>query len=91
MLSMLERVLRLISENGRARWDTKETIQKIRLTTREVIFNFLPFYHMGFRTSYPLSDKVTVGYMLVNGIQQTEELTNSNRNLLSLFDTPIDD
>lgn len=41
--------------------------------SRSYWFNFLPFYHMGFRTSYNLTQKVNVAYWLVNGAQQTED------------------
>ena len=44
--------------------------------SRAYLFNFLPFYHSGVRTSLPLSDKVTVMYMLTNGIQQTEDFND---------------
>ena len=44
--------------------------------SRAFLFNFLPFYHSGVRTSLPLSDKVTVLYMLTNGIQQTEDFND---------------
>ena len=41
--------------------------------SRSYFFNFLPFYHFGFRSKLPLSDKVTVYYNLVNGTQQSED------------------
>ena len=41
--------------------------------SRSFFFNFLPFYHMGFRASYNLSPKVAISYWLVNGAQQTED------------------
>ncbi len=41
--------------------------------TRAYFFNFLPFYHFGFRTTYPFNDKFTATYWLVNGIQQSED------------------
>lgn len=41
--------------------------------SRSYWFDFLPFYHMGFRTSYNLTQKVNVAYWLVNGAQQTED------------------
>ena len=44
--------------------------------SRALLFNFLPFYHNGVRTTLPLSDKVTVMYMVTNGIQQTEDFNN---------------
>lgn len=44
--------------------------------SRAYLFNFLPFYHSGLRVSLPMSDKVTVMYMLTNGIQQTEDFNN---------------
>jgi hypothetical protein len=41
--------------------------------SRAYFFNFLPFYHFGFRTTYPVSKKVTVTHWLVNGVQQSED------------------
>ena len=41
--------------------------------SRSYWFDFLPFYHMGFRASYNLTQKVNVAYWLVNGAQQTED------------------
>lgn len=40
--------------------------------SRSFLFDFLPFYHMGFRTAYTFSPKLTAGYWLVNGAQQTD-------------------
>lgn len=48
--------------------------------SRAYLFNFLPFYHMGLRLSLPVNDKVTVMYMLTNGIQQTEDFNNFKSN-----------
>ena len=44
--------------------------------SRAYLFNFLPFYHSGVRLSLPVSDRVTLMYMLTNGIQQTEEFND---------------
>lgn len=41
--------------------------------SRSYFFNFLPFYHMGFRNSYAVNDKLTLAYWLVNGANQTED------------------
>jgi hypothetical protein len=41
--------------------------------SRAYFFNFLPFYHFGFRTTYPVSKKVSVTHWLVNGVQQSED------------------
>jgi outer membrane murein-binding lipoprotein Lpp len=40
--------------------------------SRSYFFDFLPFYHMGFRTAYAFDPKLTVAYWLVNGAQQTD-------------------
>jgi hypothetical protein len=48
--------------------------------SRAYLFNFLPFYHSGLRLSLPVSDQVTVMYMLTNGIQQTEDFNNFKSN-----------
>jgi Putative beta-barrel porin-2, OmpL-like. bbp2 len=57
--------------------------------SRAYLFNFLPFYHMGLRTSLPVSDKVTVMYMLTNGVQQTEDFNNFKSNHFSLILKPV--
>jgi uncharacterized coiled-coil protein SlyX len=41
--------------------------------SRSFYFNFLPFYHFGFRANYPFSDKFNVTYWLVNGANQSED------------------
>ncbi|MGH9835139.1 MAG: porin [Blastocatellia bacterium] len=41
--------------------------------SRSYWFNILPFYHFGFRASYPINDKLTAAYWLVNGINQSED------------------
>jgi hypothetical protein len=41
--------------------------------SRAYWFNFLPFYHMGFRTTYNVNDKLSITNWLVNGAQQTED------------------
>jgi hypothetical protein len=44
--------------------------------SRAYLFNFLPYYHSGLRLSLPVHDRVTLMYMLTNGIQQTEEFND---------------
>ncbi len=41
--------------------------------SRAYWFNFLPFYHFGFRSSYNVNDKLTVTHWLVNGANQSED------------------
>jgi hypothetical protein len=40
--------------------------------SRAYTFDFLPFYHMGVRASYPINDRFSVSYWLVNGTNQAE-------------------
>lgn len=40
--------------------------------SRAFWFNFLPFYHMGVEASYPVNDRFTLNYWLVNGTNQVE-------------------
>lgn len=56
--------------------------------SRAYLFNFLPYYHTGVRTSLPLSDKVTVLYMLTNGIQQTEDFNEFKSHQVSVVLKP---
>jgi hypothetical protein len=44
--------------------------------SRAYLFNFLPFYHSGLRVTLPVTDQVSLLYMLTNGIQQTEDFNN---------------
>jgi hypothetical protein len=40
--------------------------------SRSFYFDFLPFYHMGVRVTYPMSDRLSLNYWLVNGTNQVE-------------------
>ena len=40
--------------------------------SRSFYFDFLPFYHMGIRASYPLNGQLTLNYWVVNGTNQVE-------------------
>ncbi len=40
--------------------------------SRSYWFDFLPFYHMGLRANYKISDALAFNYWIVNGTQQTE-------------------
>jgi len=57
--------------------------------SRAYLFNFLPYYHSGLRTTLPLSDKISVMYMLTNGIQQTEDFNNFKSNQFSAVVKPV--
>lgn len=41
--------------------------------SRAYFFNYLPFYHFGLRANYPINDKLTATYWLVNGANQSED------------------
>jgi len=57
--------------------------------SRAHLYNFLPYYHMGLRTTLPVSDRVTVMYMLTNGIQQTEDFNNFKSNHFTAVLKPV--
>ena len=56
--------------------------------SRAYLFNFLPFYHSGLRLTLPVNDKVSVLYMLTNGIQQTEEFNDFKSNHVAAIVKP---
>jgi hypothetical protein len=58
--------------------------------SRSYFFNFLPFYHSGLRFKYPVNDKVTLMYHLVNGANQTEDFNafKSQHIAVMLMPTP---
>jgi hypothetical protein len=41
--------------------------------SRAYFFNFLPYYHLGFRSTYIVNDKLALTHWLVNGTQQGED------------------
>lgn len=57
--------------------------------SRAYLFNFLPFYHSGLRLSLPVSDRVTLSYMLTNGIQQTEDFNDFKSQHVAAVVKPI--
>lgn len=52
--------------------------------SRSYWFNFLPFYHMGVRAQYPVNDKLSVNYWVVNGTQWTEPFNGFKDQLFGL-------
>lgn len=44
--------------------------------SRSYWFFLLPYYHTGFRVTYPFNEKFTGTYLLVNGINQSEDFNN---------------
>jgi hypothetical protein len=56
--------------------------------SRSYYFVFLPFYHTGLRTSLAVSDKVSLGYWLVNGANQAEDFNESKSQLGQLVVKP---
>jgi hypothetical protein len=56
--------------------------------SRSFFFLFLPFYHMGFRVKYPVNDKLTVMYQLMNGANQTEDFNGFKSQQLAVAVKP---
>src|ERR1700754_742285 len=52
--------------------------------SRSYYYNFLPFYHVGFRSSYALNKKLTLTHWLVNGVQQSEDFNGFKSQALLL-------
>ena len=56
--------------------------------SRSYWFNFLPYYHMGVRASYPATGKLTLNYWLVNGTNQAEATNGFKDQLFGFTATP---
>ncbi len=57
------------------------TITKDQINySRSFLFTALPFYHMGFRSSYRFSDSAALMWLLVNGANQTEDFNGFKSN-----------
>lgn len=52
--------------------------------SRAFYFNFLPFYHFGFRTNYAVNDKFNITHWLVNGANQSEDFNGFKSQALLL-------
>ncbi len=56
--------------------------------SRSYFFNFLPYYHMGLRATYPITPKVSATYWLVNGANQTEDFNGFKSQAMILTFNP---
>jgi hypothetical protein len=56
--------------------------------SRSFWFDFLPFYHMGLRASYPVNDHFALDYWLVNGANQVEPTNGFKDELFGFTATP---
>jgi putative OmpL-like beta-barrel porin-2 len=57
--------------------------------SRSYWFDFLPFYHMGFKAGYNVTPKINVGYWLVNGVQQAEDFNGFKSQALIVTLKPV--
>src|SRR5277367_6250817 len=56
--------------------------------SRAYWFDFLPFYHMGGRAAYKVTDKLTLNYWVVNGTNQAEATNGYKDELFGFTATP---
>jgi hypothetical protein len=57
--------------------------------SRSFWFNFLPFYHMGARVSYPVNGSFALNYWIVNGTNQVEATNGFKDELFGFTATPV--
>jgi hypothetical protein len=57
--------------------------------SRSYFYNFLPFYHFGIRASYSFNDRLTAGYWLVNGANQSEDFNGSKSQNFEIVAKPV--
>ncbi len=57
--------------------------------SRSYWFYFLPFYHMGLRLSYPVNDKFSLNYWVVNGTNQVEATNGFKDELFGFTAKPM--
>jgi hypothetical protein len=56
--------------------------------SRSFWFDYLPFYHMGVRVTYPVSDRLALNYWIVNGTNQVEPTNGFKDELFGWTATP---
>lgn len=57
--------------------------------SRSYWFDFLPFYHMGLRLSYPVSNSFSLNYWVVNGTNQVEATNGFKDELFGFTAKPV--
>ena len=56
--------------------------------SRSYWFDFLPFYHMGFRVKYQVNAKLGLNYWIINGTNQTEPTNGFKDEMFGFVFTP---
>ncbi|HEX3746699.1 MAG TPA: outer membrane beta-barrel protein [Bryobacteraceae bacterium] len=56
--------------------------------SRSLLFDYLPFYHMGARANYKVNQTLALNYWLVNGTEQTEPFNGFKDQLFGFVLTP---
>jgi hypothetical protein len=56
--------------------------------SRSLLFDILPFYHMGVRMNYKLNSVLALNYWIVNGTQQTEPFNGFKDEMFGFVLTP---
>jgi uncharacterized coiled-coil protein SlyX len=56
--------------------------------SRSLLFDFLPFYHMGARANYKVNDLISLNYWIVNGTDQTEPTNGFKDQMFGFVLTP---
>ena len=56
--------------------------------SRALWFDFLPFYHMGVRVTYPFTDRFSLNYWVVNGTNQVEAVNGFKDELFGFTAKP---
>ena len=56
--------------------------------SRSFWFDYSPFYHMGFRVTYPVNDRLALNYWIVNGTNQVEPTNGFKDELFGWTATP---
>ncbi|HKE20922.1 MAG TPA: outer membrane beta-barrel protein [Bryobacteraceae bacterium] len=57
--------------------------------SRSYFYNFLPFYHFGFRVNYSFSDRLSAAYWLVNGANQSEDFNGAKSQNFQIVSKPV--
>jgi Putative beta-barrel porin-2, OmpL-like. bbp2 len=56
--------------------------------SRSLLFDLLPFYHMGARVNYKVNDVVALNYWITNGTQQVEPFNGFKDEMVGMVITP---
>ncbi len=70
-------------------YENNYAYDEISYLRESLYFIYLPFYHLGVRTTYNVNDRLSIQYWLVNGANQSEDFNGGKSNAFLFTIKPV--